>query len=620
MKIFRYSNNKSISKCKAKTNQINYSLKKLIANMLILVLFLGTTFAFPVITFAGAPTVYVDESTYVNLDYYGSIRDMSVVKGVSLNGIMQFTDYGDYKNVTNMSSYDKPSMQTGSVSWNLAKSNDKRFYYNCQLDPSKNPLPWNFDLTYKLNGIPKKAEDLAGAAGLIQIDIKVSPNTKSKAYYQNNMLLQIATIVNMDDTYSLDAPGSQLQAVGSKKTVLFMCLPGEKNTFSIRLGTDSFESDGITMMMVPATLDQFKDIKALKEAKDTVKDSSDAIYVSMDSILTTLASMDSDLKTLKKGTLDLEAGRQIFSNGKSQMNTLGDTALTDLNNVSTQMKVLIPYFQTAKNMTDDLKDQVDAIVDNLKELDAPLSDSGDAITEAQGDLVSLGRMLDTLSSQLGTMLYNLGSVVAGGGADPYQSTEFQGAANMAGTLNHYKTNIDSLISGSVKIGTSLKDIIKISQKLISETDKLNSTLGSYHSDIISLLDDSASLTTLLTKSLDSTSLYLSYTKLLLQSSGDKVDSGAQKSLTAMQELLDKSLKGLGDVKLLKNANSIIKKTIDSQIIKFEKENKFLNIDSEAPLVSFTSDKNPEPASLQIILRTEEISSLRRQPFVIHRRS
>jgi hypothetical protein len=52
--------------------------------------------------YAAEASVSVDESMYVNLDYYGSVDKVNVVKGVSLNGLTSFTDYGNYLDVTNM--------------------------------------------------------------------------------------------------------------------------------------------------------------------------------------------------------------------------------------------------------------------------------------------------------------------------------------------------------------------------------------------------------------------------------------------------------------------------------------------------------------------------------------
>ena len=108
---------------------------------------------------AGPPAVATDEALYVNLDYYGNQVDSSVVKGVSLNGLRTFTDYGNYTDVTNMSNYAEPVISGDGVTWQLPEDSKERFYYECQLNNDEVILPWNFDVSYKLNGIPKEAKD-----------------------------------------------------------------------------------------------------------------------------------------------------------------------------------------------------------------------------------------------------------------------------------------------------------------------------------------------------------------------------------------------------------------------------------------------------------------------------
>ena len=73
------------------------------------------------------------------------------------------------------------------------------------------------------------------------------------------------------------------------------------------------------------------------------------------------------------------------------------------------------------------------------------------------------------------------------------------------------------------------------------------------------------------------------------------------------ELLEKSLELLDDTSDVREAGADMKETMDQELDKFETENNFLNMDTEAEMVSFTSSKNQEPNSLQIIVRTDEIS-------------
>ena len=123
---------------------------------------------------AAAPEIETDEAVYINLDHYGIPEETRIVKGVGLNGHTAFTDYGDYAEVYNMSTYDQPVLEDGSVSWALEGEGMQRFYYECI--PSSDTaiqLPWNFDVSYKLNGVPVEAEKCAGASGLVEINIRM---------------------------------------------------------------------------------------------------------------------------------------------------------------------------------------------------------------------------------------------------------------------------------------------------------------------------------------------------------------------------------------------------------------------------------------------------------------
>lgn len=55
------------------------------------------------------------------------------------------------------------------------------------------------------------------------------------------------------------------------------------------------------------------------------------------------------------------------------------------------------------------------------------------------------------------------------------------------------------------------------------------------------------------------------------------------------------------------AGRTMKDTIDNELDKFDTDNRFLFMDPSSEKVSFTSDKNRAPKTLQIVLRTDEIS-------------
>jgi putative membrane protein len=555
------------------------------------------------VCFAAAPSVMSDETVYVNMDYYGIPENVSIVKGCDLNGIKTFTDYGNYLSVTNMTGYDKPSLTAGGVTWNLKDFKGQRFYYSCALNKQEIEFPWIIDVSYKLNGVPEKAENLAGVSGLVEIDIKIAPNEKAKEYARNNMLLQVGTNIDMEDNYSIEAPGSQLQTIGSKKIVMFMALPGEEETYMIRIGTNSFETDGITAMMAPGTAEELKNIKDLKEARDDVKDASNDIYIAMNQMLLTMGSMDGGLRELKLGTQGADDARRHFSAGDDEMYEDFDQTIEDLNAVNSQLEDLIPYFETGQRMIRSINGDMNKLSQSLEDLENPLDDTKSSISTVNGDLSDLKKMLGTLNNQMGKMIQDL----AAAASTPYESAEVQGDAAMATTLSEHMDSLNSLINETIEMGDTAKKMIDITNDLTDETVDLTDTLDNYEDDMIDMLDDMEELTALTNSSLNSTIVLMNYSKNLMQETGNIMDPAMEKTLKGMIDLLDKSISNMDDISAMLKANTTIKETVDNQFDKFEDENKFLNLDAEAPLQSFTSDKNPAPLSAQILVRTAEIS-------------
>ncbi|MCD8000886.1 MAG: hypothetical protein LUH21_27110 [Clostridiales bacterium] len=347
---------------------------------------------------AGPPAVAADEALYVNLDHYGNRVDSSVVKGVSLNGLRTFTDYGNYKDVTNMSNYAEPVINGDSVTWQLPENSKERFYYECQLDNDEVVLPWDFDVSYKLNGIPKEAKDLVHANGLVEMEVHCIPNKNAREYYRNNMLLQVATMVNMEDVNAVEAPGSQTQALGTYKVVIFAAVPGEEKTFHIGISTTDFESMGLIMMMIPGTLDQMSEITDIKEVKDTVGDSTDKLLDGMNEILDTLDRISGGMNVAQAGLEDLQKARAGFDASKDEITANADNSLDSLEAVNEKISQLAPDINTNKQSLDEINTRINAIVKTLRssgndffDLAGKLSDLEDSLGDLRNDLNSSNR-------------------------------------------------------------------------------------------------------------------------------------------------------------------------------------------------------------------------------------
>lgn len=784
------------------------------AGMVFVMLCTGTGTA-PV--YGAQPSVDVDETMYVNLDYYGRVDKINVVKGVCLNGQTEFTDYGTYENVINMSNSIEPVLGDGMVTWQLPEDQRGRFYYKCAVDKGMMVLPWDFDVSYKLNGVPMDGDKLAGASGLIEINVKAEPNDNAGEYYRNNMMLMVAVPVDMSKCYSVEAEGSQTQNLGETTAVVFTALPGEDGDYTVRIGTDSFETIGVIMAMVPGTVEDLEHIKDLKEAKDTWQDAGDELYDSLEQMAKSVENMRQGVNQVRQGMDSAESARQKWSNSKDSILAGNDQTLAALTSVSQQMDTMIPHLQTAKDCAEVVHSSMNDIVNTLGDMQDPLrklqtrlkniensaggiSSDLPELQKTMESIIALDTQLqasqDTLltylslyksSSTKARRLYdeeldeeeledmedvdygasNGGSHSSSGGGSNQENpqnnnqgndqesgnsgggtegkdnpdgsaggsgstdgngstsgtgsgsgntdggastdgsgtgagsgnttggestngstagsssgsaaesgdpsgnagsnsgsntpdtgtaissainTGNTGLAGMAATASIEKKNIPLVSSidqqaaaeAAIAIEQSLYDKVAVLQDLSARskslTDKmanlmddtsdsakysaeivdnmdyliedlkaLNDSLDVYYPDLQTALDDSQELVRRTTDALNNGISTLTIIQNTLKDSSDDFDAAARDSLRGSMELLDKSLNILDSTTVMRQAGRTMKDTIDNELDKFDTDNRFLFMDPSADKVSFTSDRNKPPKTLQIVMRTDEIS-------------
>ena len=821
--------------------------KRIMAAGMVFVMLCTGTGSAPV--YGAQPSVDVDETMYVNLDYYGRVDKINVVKGVGLNGQTEFTDYGTYENVINMSNSIEPVLGDGMVTWQLPEDQRGRFYFKCAVDKGMMVLPWDFDVSYKLNGVPMDGDKLAGASGLIEINVKAEPNDNAGEYYRNNMMLMVAVPVDMSKCYSVEAEGSQTQNLGETTAVVFTALPGEDGDYTVRIGTDSFETVGVIMAMVPGTVEDLEHIKDLKEAKDTWQDAGDELYDSLEQMAKSVENMRQGVNQVRQGMDSAESARQKWSNCKDSILAGNDQTLAALTSVSQQMDTMIPHLQTAKDCAEVVHSSMNDIVNTLGDMQDPLrklqtrlkniensaggiSSDLPELQKTMESIIALDTQLqasqDTLltylslyksSSTKARRLYdeeldeeeledmedvdygvsNGGSHSSSGGGSSQENTQNNnqgndqgsgnsggstegkdnpdgsaggsgstdgngstsgtgsgsgnadgggstdgsgtgagsgntiggastdgsttgsgsgnttggastdgsgtgagsgnttggestngsatgsssasaaesgnssgnsgsntpdtgtaissaintgntGLAGMAATASIEKKNIPLVSSidqqaaaeAAIAIEQSLYDKVAVLQDLSARskslTDKmanlmddtsdsakysaeivdnmdyliedlkaLNDSLDVYYPDLQTALDDSQELVRRTTDALNNGISTLTIIQNTLKDSSDDFDAAARDSLRGSMELLDKSLNILDSTTVMRQAGRTMKDTIDNELDKFDTDNRFLFMDPSADKVSFTSDRNKPPKTLQIVMRTDEIS-------------
>ena len=236
--------------------------------------------------------------------------------------------------------------------------------------------------------------------------MKATPNDNANLYYRNNMMLMVTVPVDMSKCYSVDADGAQIQSLGSTTAAVFSALPGEEGDYTVRIGTDSFETTGVIMAMAPGTIDDLNHIKDLKEAKDTWKDAGDALYDSLEQMAKSVESMRDGINQVQSGVSSAESARQKWSANKDSILAGNDQTLESLTALSQQLETLVPHLQTAKDTAETVHNSMGDIVNTMGDMQQPLRKMYDRLRNISTTSQSLGEQLDDVREDMAWLIQN----------------------------------------------------------------------------------------------------------------------------------------------------------------------------------------------------------------------
>ena len=360
-------------------------------------------------------TATYDEAYYAMTDYYGNLTDGSVVKSYRTNGIATLTDYGDYDEIINLTDGTVPARNGGMTTFRLdEKALPGTFYFEGKTTKPFQQLPWTISMSYTLNGVPTKAEDLAGQAGVVEIHLDIVPNERASEYARNNYTLEAMAIFNQDDILSLEAPGAQVQLIGNLRAVLFLGLPGEECHYTIRVGSEDFAFGGMTFLMVPATLSQLEEIAKLSERKDDLEDNYNKLSGSMDSLLDAMTAMTGSLNASANGLEQLNKARGIFSDGKGVIYSGTDALREDLSNLADVLEPVEGQIEALSKTISDSKSTLRSMTNTVSDLKGDLKDVESALRDLEdgtGDVRKVFSALGSLRKSLKALQEALGGTV-----------------------------------------------------------------------------------------------------------------------------------------------------------------------------------------------------------------
>ncbi len=184
-----------------------------------------------------------EEVIYGRLDNRGRPRSAYAVVELSVAAPGKITHHGQYTEVENLTDTSPIEYSNGTVTLEAERAG--LYYYQGKL--RKALMPWDIEITYKLDGKELNPDDLSGASGELEVDIHTSINSGFDPYFADNYMLQISVTLDSELCEDISARNGTVASAGSSKNITFVVLPGSEGDVGFSAKVHDFSMGGFTI-------------------------------------------------------------------------------------------------------------------------------------------------------------------------------------------------------------------------------------------------------------------------------------------------------------------------------------------------------------------------------------
>lgn len=321
-----------------------------------------------------------EEVIYANLLADGQLDEVFVVNTLHVSEAGMITDYGRYSSLKNLTN--EAEMKQSGDEVRFAASEGSAYYQGNLKDRLE--LPWDFSLSYELDGEEMTVDELAGANGRLQITIDTSRNEDVDPSFFENYLLQIALTFEEGTYETLETSDGVIANAGKDKQVTFTVMPGEEKELSLSAAVTDFEFSGI-------------DITAVPPAMAIEAPGADEIAGEFSSLTAGVKEMDDGVGELKQGISQLNDGLRSLENGSAEYKK----GIDEMTGSSAELvKASSTIEQALKEVSQSLQLTEEMDVGDLQQLPDGLFQLADALKETSQGLVQLREQYATAYNQV----------------------------------------------------------------------------------------------------------------------------------------------------------------------------------------------------------------------------
>ena len=184
-----------------------------------------------------------EEVIYGRLDNRGRPRSAYAVVELSVAAPGKISHHGQYTEVENLTDTSPIEYSNGTVTLEAERAG--LYYYQGKL--RKALMPWDIEITYKLDGKELDPDDLSGASGELEVDIRTSINSGFDPYFADNYMLQISVTLDSELCEDISARNGTVASAGSSKNITFVVLPGSEGDVGFSAKVRDFSMGGFTI-------------------------------------------------------------------------------------------------------------------------------------------------------------------------------------------------------------------------------------------------------------------------------------------------------------------------------------------------------------------------------------
>lgn len=342
------------------------------------------------------------ESVYAKLAADGTADKAYVVNHFRVEKAGEITDYGKYESVKNLTNLDELQTKEGQTDFSV---DEGEFYYQGTMEHAE--LPWNFKITYQLDGKTVSAQDLGGKSGKLKISFSMKENPKAQEEFFDNYVAQVSLTLDNEKVKNISADGATIADAGGDTQLSFTILPGKEAEYSVEADVKEFAMSGFSIAAVPYSMNidigdyetddptgQFDElIDATKELNDGMKDLSDgmkeldgnseALLSGFRELKNGIGTLDSNSDTLLDGSAKIQNALSTIAGSLAQADFSG---MSDLKKLPASLEQLSGGLKNLRSGLEKLKQGFDQ---SYTALDQAMGEAS-SITLSQEELAALG--------------------------------------------------------------------------------------------------------------------------------------------------------------------------------------------------------------------------------------